>query len=564
MRSGNGLAAGPLPGSGECLELAWKSPVKACAFAMVADFDASKPATQWQRFCQMLWHHEDLGFWLDTSRMALGQRDLDDLTPKFASAFAAMAALEAGAIANADEGRQVGHYWLRNPELAPEPAVSTHISAEIDRIEKFSQDVINGAVRSPSGQAFSDVLWIGIGGSGLGPLLMIRALQCQGKGLPFHFFDNVDPQGMSRTLAELDARLATTLVIVVSKSGGTPEPHIGMNQARKRLEREGGEWSKQAVAVTLLGSKLDRQAEAEGWLSRFDMFDWVGGRTSITSAVGLLPGALIGADIRAFLDGAAQMDRATRVPSLTTNPAALMAASWYVAGHGQGQRDMVVLPYRDRLEVFSRYLQQLVMESLGKKMDRSGHIVHQGIAVYGNKGSTDQHAYVQQLRDGIDNFFVTFIEALDEPADIPAIDGEWPGDFLDGFLQGTRSALMEGGRQSMSITVRRFDARSLGALVALFERAVGLYGELVNVNAYHQPGVEAGKAAAAEILDLQKRIETVLADGKTRDVDAIQKETGSESAEAVFWILRHLCMNDRGYGANGDWGSPAQLQFRRI
>jgi glucose-6-phosphate isomerase len=530
---------------------------------MVADFDASSPANQWQRFCQMLWHHQDLGFWLDVSRMALGQQELDGLAPRFDAAFAAMAALEAGSIANADEGRQVGHYWLRSPELAPDPAITAHISAEIDRIEAFAKDVISGMVQTPSGQAFTDVLWIGIGGSGLGPLLMIRALQTKGQGLPFHFFDNVDPQGISRTLAELSARLATTLVVVVSKSGGTPEPHIGMNQARQRLESAGGHWSKQAVAVTLLGSKLDQQAEAEGWLSRFDMFDWVGGRTSITSAVGLLPGALIGADIRAFLDGAAVMDQATRLPDLTANPAALMAAAWYVAGHGKGQRDMVVLPYRDRLEVFSRYLQQLVMESLGKKLDRSGQVVHQGIAVYGNKGSTDQHAYVQQLRDGIDNFFVTFIEALDDPADIAAIDGAWPGDYLDGFLQGTRSALMEGGRQSMAITLRRFDARSLGALVALFERAVGLYGELVNVNAYHQPGVEAGKAAAAEILDLQKRIEAVLADGQPRNVEALQEATGSDGAEGVFWILRHLCMNGRGYGATGDWGSPAGLLFHR-
>ena len=530
---------------------------------MVADFDASRPANQWQRFCQMLWHHEDLGFWLDVSRMALGQQDLNDLAPRFDSAFAAMAALEAGSIANADEGRQVGHYWLRSPELAPDPSITAHISAEVDRIEDFAQNVISGRVQTPSGQAFTDVLWIGIGGSGLGPLLMIRALQTKGQGLPFHFFDNVDPQGMSRTLAELGERLTTTLVIVVSKSGGTPEPHIGMNQARQRLESAGGQWGKQAVAVTLLGSRLDQQAEAESWLSRFDMFDWVGGRTSITSAVGLLPGALIGADIRAFLEGAAVMDQATRSSELTANPAALMAAAWYVAGHGRGQRDMVVLPYRDRLEVFSRYLQQLVMESLGKKLDRSGQVVHQGIAVYGNKGSTDQHAYVQQLRDGIDNFFVTFIEALDDPADVPAIDGAWPGDYLDGFLQGTRSALMEGGRQSMAITLRRFDARSLGALVGLFERAVGLYGELVNVNAYHQPGVEAGKAAAAEILDLQKRIESVLADGQPRNVEALQAATGSDSAEGVFWILRHLCMNGRGYGASGDWGRPAELLFHR-
>ncbi len=496
--------------------------------------------------------------------MALGQADFDALAPRFDQAFAAMAALEQGAIANPDEGRQVGHYWLRAPQLAPDPASQAHIAEEIDRIEAFGSAVLQGSIKAPSGQPFTDVLWIGIGGSGLGPLLMIRALQQQGKGLPFHFFDNVDPQGYSRTLSELEGRLATTLVIVVSKSGGTPEPHIGMAQARARLESRGGQWMQQAVAVTLLGSKLDQQAEQEGWLRRFDMFDWVGGRTSITSAVGLLPGALIGADLRAFLDGAATMDVATRCTDLHQNPAALLAAAWYGAGHGKGQRDMVVLPYRDRLEVFSRYLQQLVMESLGKRLDRDGQEVHQGLAVYGNKGSTDQHAYVQQLRDGIDNFFVTFIEALDDPADIPAIAGEMPGDFLDGFLQGTRFALSEGGRQSLTITLERFDERSLGALIALFERAVGLYGELVNINAYHQPGVEAGKKAAAQILALQQQLEALLADGQPRTAEQLQQSVGADSPEAVFWILRHLCANHRGYQAEGDWGQPAALVFRKL
>ena len=100
-----------------------------------------------------------------------------------------------------------------------------------------------------------------------------------------------------------------------------------------------------------------------------------------------------------------------------------------------------VLPYRDRLEVFSRYLQQLVMESLGKRLDRNGDVVHQGIAVYGNKGSTDQHAYVQQLRDGVDNFFATFIEVLEDVSDIPTLGGECPGDFLDGFLQAPAQPL---------------------------------------------------------------------------------------------------------------------------
>ena len=278
--------------------------------------------------------------------------------------------------------------------------------------------------------------------------------------------------------------------------------------------------------------------------------------------MGLLPGVLIGSDIRAFLKGAAAMDAATRDHDLFNNPAALLAASWYQAGGGRGQRDMVVLPYRDRLEVFSRYLQQLVMESLGKKFDRNGQVVHQGLAVYGNKGSTDQHAYVQQLRDGVDNFFVTFIVVLEDPGDIPPLEGENPGDFLDGFLQGTRSALTEEGRHNLSITLQRLDATSLGALIALFERAVGLYGELVNVNAYHQPGVEAGKKAAAALLDLQARLEQAMADQQEHTLADLQQRMGLESPESLYWILRHLCANRRHIDARGDWGNPETLVFK--
>ncbi|HYP04141.1 MAG TPA: glucose-6-phosphate isomerase [Cyanobium sp.] len=521
------------------------------------------PASLWQRYCGLLWFDEAQGFWLDVSRMGLQPSDLEALGGDLERALAAMAALEGGAIANPDEQRQVGHYWLRTPSLAPDPAAGTHISAEINRIEAFGRAVLAGEIRSPEGAPFTDVLWIGIGGSGLGPLLMVRALRRQGVGLPFHFFDNVDPQGMRLVLEGLAGRLRSTLVVVVSKSGGTPEPRLGMQQARARLEAEGGRWAAQAVAVTMIGSKLDRQAEAEGWLRRFDMPDWVGGRTSITSAVGLLPGVLIGADIRAFLAGAAAMDAATRAAAPAANPAALLATAWYVAGHGKGLRDMVVLPYRDRLEVFSRYLQQLVMESLGKRLDRRGTVVHQGLAVYGNKGSTDQHAYVQQLRDGLDNFFVTFIEALDDPTDLAPVDGERPEDYLEGFLQGTRTALTESGRQNLTITLRRFDERSLGALVALFERAVGIYAELVNINAYDQPGVEAGKQAAAVVLELQAQLESLLADGQPRSLEAIAEALAAPSPEPVYWALRHLCANPRGYVAEGDWGRPASLMVRQ-
>ena len=529
---------------------------------ILPSLDSDNPLQLWDRFCCLLWHDQTLGFWLDTSRMGLSEALLASLEPRFQQAFAAMAALEQGGMANGDEHRQVGHYWLRAAALAPARQLAEQIRSENRELAAFARQVLDGTVTNGSGSRFTDVVWIGIGGSGLGPLLMIRALQQPGCGLPFHFIDNVDPEGMSRTYAELGERLKTALVVVVSKSGGTPEPHIGTVETRHRLQQLGSSWSHQAVAITMAGSKLHQEAQSEGWLRCFPMYDWVGGRTSITSAVGLLPGLLAGVDTDAFLAGAAAMDVATRQPETRCNPAALMAASWFVAGDGCGRRDMVVLPYRDRLEVFSRYLQQLVMESLGKRHDRDGAVVHQGIAVYGNKGSTDQHAYVQQLRDGIDNFFVTFIEVLEDPASIPTLeDSGGPGDFLDGFLQGTRAALTDGGRQNMTITMERFGPRELGALVALFERTVGLYAELINVNAYHQPGVEAGKKAAAAVLELQKQVSAEL-DGNPRTAAAVAEALGEpRRVEEVFWILRHLAFNRHGVAWDGDWSDPRTLRF---
>ena len=125
--------------------------------------------------------------------------------------------------------------------------------------------------------------------------------------------------------------------------------------------------------------------------------------------MGLLPLALINENIFEFIRGASVMDEATRISDFKKNPAALLSSAWYLTGDGVGNRDMVVLPYRDRLQVFSKYLQQLVMESLGKKFNRNGEVVNQGISVFGNKGSTDQHAYVQQLRDGIDTVSYTHL-----------------------------------------------------------------------------------------------------------------------------------------------------------
>jgi glucose-6-phosphate isomerase len=211
---------------------------------------------------------------------------------------------------------------------------------------------------------------------------------------------------------------------------------------------------------------------------------------------------------------------------------------------------MVVLPYKDRLLLLSRYLQQLVMESLGKEKDLSGRVVHQGISVYGNKGSTDQHAYVQQLREGVPNFFVTFVEVLQDRIDgRPSLEvepGVTSGDFLHGFLLGTRDALGEKGRSSITLTIDGVSPRSVGVLIALFERTVGLYASLVGINAYHQPGVEAGKKAASAVLSLQGRIVDDLRGkpGSFRTAEEIVSALGDESSvETVFRILEHLAAN---------------------
>jgi glucose-6-phosphate isomerase len=209
---------------------------------------------------------------------------------------------------------------------------------------------------------------------------------------------------------------------------------------------------------------------------------------------------------------------------------------------------MVILPYKDRLELFSKYLQQLVMESIGKELDLEENVVNQGIAVYGNKGSTDQHAYVQQLREGIHNFFVTFIRVLKDRCgdSIQVEELVTSGDYLDGFYQGTRKALYENDRESITINITNIDSFNIGVLIALYERAVGYYSTLVNINAYHQPGVEAGKKAAEEIINLQVEIVDLLNKNANsayhidKIADALEVHT---KREEVYQICLHLSSN---------------------
>ncbi|MEM7624420.1 MAG: glucose-6-phosphate isomerase [Planctomycetota bacterium] len=489
---------------------------------------------------------------LDISRMPFGRSFFKDTEPAIQGAYSAMQKLEDGAIANPDEERMVGHYWLRAAGLAPEPEITKAIHDTVEDIKAFADAVHTKQIAPPSTAKFTDVLSIGIGGSALGPQFLADALGGLKRKdkMKVHFIDNTDTEGIRRTINAIGSRLKSTLVLVISKSGGTPEPRNGMIETQHAFRAKGLDFARHAVAITGEGSKLDGVAQSEGWLKRFPMWDWVGGRTSVMATVGLVPLALQGIKIDDFLAGAAKMDQVTRSTTTKKNPAALLALMWYLATNGTGEKDMVVLPYKDRLLLFSRYLQQLVMESLGKELDLDGNVVHQGIAVYGNKGSTDQHAYVQQLRDGVNNFFATFIVGLqDTPTPgknaIEVEDGVTPGDYLSGFYQGTRTALFGNQRSSLTITVDKVDAKTIGALIALYERAVGFYATLVNINAYHQPGVEAGKKAAATVLDVQAKILAALTDTPTSPADLAEAIGDPDAAETVDHILAHLAANKR-------------------
>ncbi|KAJ6814707.1 glucose-6-phosphate isomerase 1, chloroplastic [Iris pallida] len=252
------------------------------------------PISLWHRYVDWLYQHKDLGLYLDVSRVGFTEEFLERMEPRLQSALAAMEDLEKGAIANPDEGRMVGHYWLRNPKLAPSSFLTVQIEQTLDAVCKFADEIVGAKITPPSSPAgrFTQMLSVGIGGSALGPQFVAEALAPDNPPLKVRFIDNTDPAGIDHQIAQLGPELASTLVIVISKSGGTPETRNGLLEVQKAFREAGLDFSKQGVAITQENSLLDNTARIEGWLARFPMFDWVGGRTSVMSAVGLLPAAL--------------------------------------------------------------------------------------------------------------------------------------------------------------------------------------------------------------------------------------------------------------------------------
>src|SRR4030043_2197400 len=267
---------------------------------------------EWERYKRYLNFYPKIGLTVDISHIMFADDYFDRMKPQIQKAYQDMDALESGAIANPDEKRMVGHYWLRAPELAPRRGITREIQKTLQNIKDFSKKVHDGKIKSKKGKPFSRMLIIGIGGSALGPQFVSDALRTYKDPIRSYFFDNTDPDGFDRVLKEIKGDLSETMTIVISKSGGTIETRNGMLEAKAAYQSKGLRFEKHAVAITEANSHLDRRAKKEGRIGRFPMWNWVGGRTSETSAVGLLPAALQGINIDELLQGARLCDEITR------------------------------------------------------------------------------------------------------------------------------------------------------------------------------------------------------------------------------------------------------------
>ena len=498
------------------------------------------------------------GFDINFSRMQIDISELEKLHDMCQHAMKEMALLEAGAIKNPDEHRKVTHFTDR----------ASYRTSELFReVEAFAGAIRSGKITGGTGKRFEAVVLNGIGGSALGPQLLQFAIngpywnekssrQCN-DSLKIYFLDNTDPAGIKDLMEVID--LERTLQLCISKSGGTQETLNNLNALINIYAARNLNYGDYACAVTMPGSLLDNQAKQLGFIKVFPMSESIGGRTSETSVVGHVPAALTGIDFRRFLDGACRMDEWTRNCDIMNNPALMLAAMWYIAGNGKGDRNMIIEPCSDRLVLLARYLQQLVMESLGKELDLDGNVVNQGLNVFGNKCDTDAHAFIQQLHDGRDDFFVTFIEVMRDAADIPLDDHLNMGDYLHSFMRGLAVTIDRKKRMAITMEISSVSPENIGMIIALYERAVAVYAEFIHVNAFNQPGVQAYKLAAKDMLKIREKLFSKLPRPVSGSVEELAKLAGFDDMQyAVAGWLNRAAANperfnvERQYSAERD------------
>lgn len=366
---------------------------------------------------------------------------------------------------------------------------------------------------------FDTIVVCGIGGSALGTIALHTALNAPTHdleprgGVPRLFvLDNVDPDWIADVLERLDP--ARTLVNVISKSGGTAETMSQFLIFREKLVAALGEdGHKDHLVVTTDASKgvLREIVEREGYAS-FIVPDGVGGRFSVLSPVGLLPAALVGVDVRALLEGAAHMDARCRTEAFGQNPAQVHAAIQHLMQSKKDKHIAVTFAYSHRLRLMADWYAQLLAESIGKRLDRDGNEVFAGPTPVRAVGVTDQHSQVQLYVEGpFDKWFTLLsVENPDRRLVIPSaypdlegaayLAGRDLGELFHAERDGTRIALTEAGRPNATLSLDRVDAHGLGQMIQMLEVSVALVGEHTGIDAFDQPGVEAGKVAAYALM----------------------------------------------------------------
>jgi glucose-6-phosphate isomerase len=365
------------------------------------------------------------------------------------------------------------------------------------------------------GQAYDHVLVLGIGGSALGTKALVNALrppawnELDDEAREYFpritVLENVDPTSIAAALKRIDPR--RVFVNVISKSGGTAETLAQYLVVRAWLDQAlGPDAAVRHLAFTTDPTKgpLRELAEREG-IARLEVPPAVGGRFSVLTPVGLLPAALVGIDIAGLISGARRAVQRAEQETLLQNHAALYAALLWAADTLLSARIHVLMPYSDRLREFAAWYVQLWAESLGKRLDRRGAVIHAGPTPIGATGATDQHSQVQLYMEGPFDKVVTFIRVehpdLDItipqraglPEELAYLQGHTLNELLETELEATSAALARMGRMNLTLSVPSLSAETVGELIMFFQLATGFAGVWYGVNPFDQPGVELGK-----------------------------------------------------------------------
>jgi glucose-6-phosphate isomerase len=483
---------------------------------------------------------EATGLLFDFSRQRLDAAALSALTGLASSSglAARIEALFGGEAVNDTEHRAALHTLLRVPRGATLPeslgALHAGVMAVRDRCARFVREVHDGTRTGATGGRFTDVVNVGIGGSDLGPAMATAALAPYGAGrVRTHFVSNVDGTQFADAAPSLDP--ARTLVIVCSKTFTTQETLSNARRIRAWLAGRLGEAAvpKHFAAISTNASAMD--AFGVGGDARFEMWDWVGGRYSLWSAVGLALELAIGtAHFEAMLAGAHAMDRHFRGTRFEDNLPVLagLLAHWNRNALGAGSH--AVLPYTQRLARLPAYLQQLEMESLGKRVTRGGAPVaaETGAVIWGEPGSNAQHSFFQLLHQGTAAFSADFVLPLGGGADAEADELVIANCLaqVQAMMAGHEAAdahrVHPGSRPVSVIAFPRLDPATLGALIAFYEHRVFVESVLWDVNPFDQWGVELGKKICSRLLPLGKAAPPGELSGLLAWIDAASRRGG--------------------------------------